>query len=394
MQDSLLCSFMKNHLGWRTILPERYGICIKEEWPLVIFNYDIGCDFSDPIVQEARGIIIDEMLERVVCWPFRKFGNYNEYYADKIDWNTARVQEKIDGSIIKMWWNIYKESWQFSTNSVIDAYNAMANAEYNISFGELIERASNYHDLRRAIKDNALNKDFTYIFELTSPYNQVVIKYDDTRLTHIGMRNNITGEELKPSGEYISTPKEYSLRSLDDCIKAAEQLNKDDPYCTSAVSNEGFVVVDKKWNRIKIKSPDYLMLHHLTNNSSFSKDRILDMIRNSKINIQSVANDFPEFTHYFKYYDFKVAELEHQAKVFCDLTDVLYEEYSNDRKATACAIKNHRLSSIAFRHLDTGKSAKEILDEMPLNRYSKLIPDYAPERLRDWFRRSADEKTD
>lgn len=81
------------------------GIGIKEESPYAIFNYAIGCDFSNPIVQEARGIIIDLENLDVVCWPFRKFGNYNESYADKIDWSTARVQEKIDGSIIKLWWD-------------------------------------------------------------------------------------------------------------------------------------------------------------------------------------------------------------------------------------------------------------------------------------------------
>lgn len=103
-RNSYICRFISEHENWRELLDEM-GIGIKEEYPFAIFNYTIGCDFSSPIVQEARGIIIDLENLDVACWPFRKFGNYNESYADKIDWATAMVQEKVDGSIVKLWWN-------------------------------------------------------------------------------------------------------------------------------------------------------------------------------------------------------------------------------------------------------------------------------------------------
>lgn len=118
---------ISDHENWRELLDE-LGIAIRGEYPFAIFNYGIGCDFSDPIVQEARGIIIDLENLDVVCWPFRKFGNYNESYADNIDWSTARVQEKIDGSIVKLWWNKVDGKWQFSTNSIINAKDAIANS--------------------------------------------------------------------------------------------------------------------------------------------------------------------------------------------------------------------------------------------------------------------------
>ena len=71
-----------------------------------IFNYEaINCDYKDPIVQESRGIILEIDEEKgsisVVCWPFRKFGNYQEGYVDDIDWTTAKVQEKVEQSIAK-----------------------------------------------------------------------------------------------------------------------------------------------------------------------------------------------------------------------------------------------------------------------------------------------------
>lgn len=84
-KNSKLCCFISEHENWRDILKDEYKITVKEEYPFAIFNYGIDCDFSNPIVQESRGIILDLDNLEVVCWPFRKFGNYNESYADKID---------------------------------------------------------------------------------------------------------------------------------------------------------------------------------------------------------------------------------------------------------------------------------------------------------------------
>ena len=98
-----------------------------------------------------------------------------------------------------------------------------------------------------------------------------------------------------------------------------------------------------------------------------------------------VSRDFPNYSHYFKYYDFKVAELNYQVKIFCDLTDRIYEEYSRERKAVANVIKSHRLAPIGFMHLDSEKSGSEILDSLPLKKFCKYIPDYRPEKLADLF---------
>lgn len=381
-KNSKLCCFISEHEDWRDILKDEYKIVIKEEYPLAIFNYGIDCDFADPIVQEARGIIIDLETLNVVCWPFRKFGNYNESYADKIDWNTARVQDKIDGSIIKMWWNKTEGKWQFSTNGTINAETALANQMTQETFLDVIKKADNYNEIVLRLAD--LSKYHTFIFELVSPETQVVVKYPVSHLYHIGTRNNLSGREID-FDIGIEKPKEYCLKSLDDCLNAAYELNKSDDGQVHNVEKEGFVVVDNNWNRIKIKSPDYLMLHRMSSNSNFSKERIVGMIRDGVVSIPSICDDFPNYAHYFKFYDFKISELEYQAKVFCDLTDRIYEEYSHERKAVANIIKKHRLAGLGFKHLDSGKSGCELLEEMPLSQYCKYIPDYKPERLSSLF---------
>src|ERR1017187_2830704 len=87
-------------------LKARYSIDCKRhgEYPnLLLFKYNqIESNFAEPIVQEARGIILDESDNwKVVCYTFRKFHNHGESLAAKIDWSNAVVQTKEDGSLMQ-----------------------------------------------------------------------------------------------------------------------------------------------------------------------------------------------------------------------------------------------------------------------------------------------------
>lgn len=279
-----LLKFINQHENWKELLQKPpYFLDVKEEDGYTLLKYNqINSDFSEPIVKECRGIILDSN-NKIVCWPFNKFFNFGETYADEIDWNSARVQEKIDGSIIKIW---YDKKWRLSTNGVIDAYKVNLNINELLqtkcsfhTFGELFEAAKNYD----AINWESLNPDYTYMFELTSPYNKVVIAYPEIIINHIGTRNNITGEEVDVDIG-VRKPKEYPIHILEDCIKAASKLPAD---------QEGYVVVDKYWKRVKIKNPIYLQLHRMISNNQLKTKDILKMI---------FENEQGEFLSYFPEY--------------------------------------------------------------------------------------------
>lgn len=250
--NSIICDYIKGHPRTWFDDFDKLNIRVKTQYytgikdkdgTLAIFNYGIGADFSNPIVQEARGIII--WLERlqVVCWPFRKFGNWSEPYADKIDWRYAEVQEKVDGSIVKYWYNPITDAFQWSTNGVIDAKDAKLSLNPSKSYLDLIQEA---------IGSAGINKDFyfsmfethygiTDIFELVSPENKIVIQYPVTNLYYLGSRSTINGGEFFNYEfiGYFPKPKTYSLDSFKKCMKAVEDLNTGDE-----VTQEGFVVVD------------------------------------------------------------------------------------------------------------------------------------------------------
>lgn len=268
-----LRDFILSHDNWEELLTaEPYHLKISRDDGYIIFKYNqIFSDFNIPLVQEARGIIFRESDWQCVCHPFNKFGNYGESYCPEINWETASVQEKVDGSLIKFW---FDNGWHISTNGTIDAFKANLNDVKYQNFGQLVVDA-----IRNVFPDehnffNILNPNFTYMFELVSPYNRVVIPYEETKLYFLGVRSMYSsGVEYDPKewdvADYFTIPKRYPLHSLEDVQKAASALPWD---------QEGYVVCDAQFNRVKIKSPSYVMAHYVRNNNTINTERLVQIV--------------------------------------------------------------------------------------------------------------------
>lgn len=371
-ENSLLCRFIKeNPNDFLTKLYKNHDIKAKVEGDLAIFNYGHTCDFSSPLVQEARGIIINTRTLEIVSWPFRKFGNFGESYADEIDWDSARVLEKVDGSIVKLWYDEENEKWQFSTNATIRAEKASVDhAPYPITFGDVIAKAENLCN----IHFDELDKRKTYIFELVSPLTRVVIDYGKTMLYHIGTRSNISGEESDEDIGVIK-PRSYPLQDLESCINAVMALNRDGDN----IEAEGFVVVDKNYHRIKIKSPHYLVQNKLLQTGSITKEDAIEMLISESPKIEVLTKARPDLIPNFKYYDYKLAELKCSANKLAALARGLYNEYDRDRAVVAKVLIRHKLSSVGFMALDREGDGEELLLTLPREKLLKLIEDYIPD---------------
>ena len=105
-------------------------------------------------------------------------------------------------------------------------------------------------------------------------------------LYHLGTRSNITGKE---SDEDISIikPMQYAISSLEECVQLADKLND---KTSGRIEKEGFVVVDKNFNRIKIKSLDYITRHHIELSVALNKRDCLSMkkvitLHNTKVDL-------------------------------------------------------------------------------------------------------------
>lgn len=323
-----LQKFIFAHENWRELLAAKpYCIKIVEEGNLVLFKYSqIDSDFFNPIVQECRGIILEKDTWRVVAYAFRKFGNFGESYVDEIDWESAVVETKEDGSLIKVYF--YDGEWRVGTNGTIFAENAELNAGPYKNFRQLFDAAAE----KCGLDFSRLNRYYTYIFELCSEFNQVVCPQSEIRLIHIGTRNNRTFQEVE-ADIGIPHPQRYALSSLEDCIAMAKTFD---------FTKEGFVVKDKNYNRIKVKSEDYVRVHRLANNGSMTEERAIELIR---------ANELDEFFTYFPQYREYIERVKEEISTLSRIAD--------DVIAAAKLIKEHSLSRADFAAQVSGLSSLE-----------------------------------
>lgn len=264
-----LRDFILSHENWEELLTtDPYNLKISRDGDYIMFKYNqISSDFTIPLVREARGIIFRESDWECVCEKFTKFGNYGESYCPDIDWATASVQEKVDGSLIGMF---YDNGWHICTNGTIDAFKAELNDVKYPTFGALVEDAM---PISWGEWEETADPKCTYMFELVSPYNRVVIPYEETKLYFLGMRDMEDGREWNPEDSDMSyafeMPKRYPLHSLEDVQKAANALPWD---------QEGYVVCDKNFNRVKIKNPQYVMAHYARNNGVVNTERLVQIV--------------------------------------------------------------------------------------------------------------------
>ena len=299
--------YCATHENWVVELAsEPYNLKIKFEDGFVIFNYNqLSSDFNNEIVREARGIIFkNREWEHPVCHAFDKFGNYGESYVPDMDWSTVKCTEKIDGSIMKLW--CCDDTWHVSTNGNIDAKAALVPDVRANDFDELF-----WDGIRKSLVRvrysggiygwlNDLDKNFTYIFELVSPYTRVVIPYEYTDVYFLGARNNRTGRQCgcDEDSAYLMRcymfprPKLYDTRTLEDILKAAQDLPWDE---------EGYVCYDKDFNRCKIKSPKYVLAHFARNNNVITRWHLIDIILKGEMDEFIIyASDYKDQIEYVK----------------------------------------------------------------------------------------------
>ena len=302
---------------------------------LVMFRYSqFESDFSNPVVRCCRGSVFDIREEsgtvKPYLLPFFKFMNYGEKGADPVDWSgTLYVRDKLDGSLLKLLKeddgnDLWTTNGSFDVRTEVPEFIPAQNDE-NLpppyTFAGLRDYALRGH--REDIKH--LPKRWTFMFELVSPYNRIIVPYRETKLYLLGCRDP-EGQEHTP--EWASknfnlsflTPQIFPLKNVDAVIAYCQAVDTDD--C------EGVVVQDRNFNRVKIKTDHYRSLFYLKGEDHFSDERLFMAIKQGSIDDAVVA--WPEIRERTDEITAEWIDFRSELNALCKKAAEYYQECKNE----------------------------------------------------------------
>ena len=312
-------------------------VCYHPTDDRVILNYTIFSPKFSPIAKECRGLVLNKTTGDLIARSFPRFFNVGEtrHRFKKFDWDNFVCQEKLDGSLILLYhWH---DEWHVNTRGSFG--DGVVN-DSEKTWHQLFNDGFNWLDFSK----RWANEKFTYVFELTSPYNKIVRAYNETNLTLLSV---FEGEKELPYSDlediswqcWIYIPKNHSrqIRTMHEIEQHLLKLENEDP------TQEGFVIRDINNNRWKLKNKGYLNLHRMKGEGEnrFHPKYLLPFIL--KQDSDELLTYFPEVeTKYYEYYD----KVWKSYGMLC----FLWGKYKDleSQKEFALAIKHHPLSCVLF----------------------------------------------
>jgi RNA ligase len=252
------------------------------------FNYFLAkhSDFINPLNQpedaititaeELRGLTFVEQADGTYrrFLMLHKFFNLNQVpgnlYHEVKDHKIIKVQDKRDGSMIsfvKINGNVYaKTKFSFQSEQAVVAQNI-----YNTNEG-----------IRRFV-DYSLDNNIQPFFELTGPMNQIVLRYNKTELKIIQLRDSETGGYVRTTEEFRNMIFEnYGIEFADELPLEIYTFEKMIELRETIKGIEGWVVTTE-YEMLKIKTEEYMRLHHLMTDAVTKENEVIRMTLDEEI---------------------------------------------------------------------------------------------------------------
>lgn len=304
--ELLVREYLKTH-SFRQ-LEDEHAVCARPNalHDKFSLNYDmVMAKPGDPVSEQCRGLVLRPTEKLVVegwedaivghtdvlAWPMNRFYNHGDINAAKIDWTdpALRIYEKLDGTMIVVYWDPLHTKWYAATRAVSEADHPMNGDLDPMTFSDLFFDA--LRKTREATSEKPitwdvdgydkvihLNKELTYVFELTSPKNRVVVRYDVPRVTLLAARHTQTGKELAIETmrlEHVKRPQTWEFKD----VLALEKFVD----CSDPAELEGAVVCDSRFRRLKVKNKSWVLSSRAKDMVTVSRRSALEAIIMGKI---------------------------------------------------------------------------------------------------------------
>lgn len=319
-----LQEIIKENSDWQRIISSPpFNLKVERKGHLFMITYQRGkVSFGLPAVEDARGCVVDNNGD-YMCRPLRAFYNYGAPFAHDIQMESATIEEKLDGSFIKVWRDRKTRKMYISTNRTIDASKTMVGVEGGKSFQDLFTESLS--DIQRERLEEMTICGMTHMFELMTPENIVVVPHNEYKVAYLGTVINNSGREYRETylSDVFETPRqiENNFKNLDEVKKWVNEQNAGDSF-------EGVVVRDRYARRVKIKADEYVKRHYYRT-SRLDDEAILWIV---------AQNEKDEWITYFPETESKIVDMEKKYKGFLDRTisamKKIINRYDGDRAST------------------------------------------------------------
>lgn len=244
---------------------------------------------NDILIEKVDGCIIDPQNMQVLCY-FPHMRKYQLEYQQEvktpdIQWEETTVEELIDGTVIRLY---YDYEWKIATLRTIDAKNAYWLSEK--SFKDLFLECSSNLDFEK------LNKSYIYGFIICHPNNKIVTHYEDKGLVHITTLDRDNNFRMIEVDLNIVKPKKLIFTSFDQMIQSCMKLQFYLP---------GYLLTDKNGIKNKYIAPHYTHVKNLKGNVPNIQIRYLQM-RYSNEFVNEFLIYFPEYTYIIQYIETQI----------------------------------------------------------------------------------------
>lgn len=375
-------------------IAEEFALRVKYgEYDRCTVNYSMTDTERNDVTDECRGLILrcPDKLDAepsVIAGSFKRFYNYGEERAASIDWDTAQIQEKLDGSLVTLYFDEADQLWHVATRGTPDeSVSAELPQLEGSTFAERVWALLHGVFSRRPSYDpTSLWNRMAFIFEYVGPFNRNVTYYPKEGLILL----TITTRLINGTGFYewssykvdalaqqlgFRRPKVFPFRedrSLDYVISLCKTLEDTD---------EGFVVLDRDKRRVKVKNESYLYLARLTSGITQSVTGRLKALTGAVL-----SGDVDEISSYFPEYEGLLKDVESQILAKIDELTKLWEEHypAATRKDFALGVKDHPMSGILFTTLDRVQKGDTELS--PRAHIRELVYQMPPEKLSQHLR--------
>jgi len=298
---------------------------------LFVLNYDQTDSFDQKthqIVKECRSLVVRRTDDTwmIESRSFDRFFNYQEDGCEEIkDIKDYKVQEKVDGSLLSVWWSEKFNKFLYRTRSLINPHEEMK-TQTGRSWKNLID------SVLGPVIPALDRKDCTYIFEIVSEDNRIVTKYDAECCYILGIRINLTGEYIDTSSvkfpPEVRYPKQFKCSDLVECSRLVNTLDN---------LQEGFVLSLDGRPVMKMKSKEYIEAHRMRGEGVLTKKNIIEIL---------LQNEQDEYLAVFPEHKEKFDAVSSKWKETIDELNRIWEEVKNEtdkkeysKKVKGCNVK-------------------------------------------------------